>query len=224
MKTYYLGVLVLCWIMLLHQWSGGCRICQPYHIGTGGIGRKTRRQLHCKPDNRICPTCRPVHRSFDGSPASGNGILMRTVPLMIQPPTRFMSIQFPGLHGHPDGAECGGIGDTGLKVRYITVKRSEASIRIEELKHYIQGLPIPSWVKWFLYMPLDRALDQVEKGHSKPAINQMKTFIKSVEVFLDRFHLITHGQARYMTAEARVIINLIPGKVIIRRIFTFLLW
>ncbi len=98
--------------------------------------------------------------------------------------------------------------DTEVRLRYITVKESDAHIRIEALKQYIHRLPIPAWSKWFLTMPLDRALDQLEKGHGKPAIIQMKVFIGSVEL-LDRFHIVTHAQSNYMIGEARVIIDLI---------------
>ena len=70
--------------------------------------------------------------------------------------------------------------DTEFKLRYIMVKESDAHIRIEALKQYIHKL-LSTWSKWFLTMPLDRALDQLENGHGKPAINQMKVFISSVD-------------------------------------------
>ena len=53
--------------------------------------------------------------------------------------------------------------DTEVKLRYITVKESDAHIRIEALKQYIHRLPIPVWSKWFLTMPLDRALTSWRK-------------------------------------------------------------
>ena len=93
-----------------------------------------------------------------------------------------MSIQCPGIYTVTLQVKNAVGSDTEVKLRYITVKESDAQIRIEALKQYIHWLPYPAWSKWFLTMPLDRALDQLEKGHGKPAIIQMKVFIGSVEL------------------------------------------
>lgn len=100
--------------------------------------------------------------------------------------------------------------DTEIKLNYIHVQEPDPAVRIEALKGYIQELPIPRWAQWFLIAPLDRALNQLEKGHSRPAINQMNVFINFVDL-LKRFGTISPGQAAYMRGEARAIIDLIEG-------------
>ncbi len=103
--------------------------------------------------------------------------------------------------------------DTELKPGYITVQESDPAARIHALKRYIQDLPISSWAhwsQWFLIAPLDRALDQLKKGHAKPAINQMNVFMNFVDL-LHSFGVFTDEQASYMTGEATAIIGLIKG-------------
>ncbi|HPA08584.1 MAG TPA: PKD domain-containing protein [Methanoregulaceae archaeon] len=98
--------------------------------------------------------------------------------------------------------------DTEIKLDYITVLEPDPMVRIEALKQYIQGSPIPGWAQWFLIKPLDRALDQLEKGNMKPASNQMRSFVNFVEL-LHGFGVITDEQAAYMNSEAMAIIDLI---------------
>ena len=98
--------------------------------------------------------------------------------------------------------------DTEIKPDYITVLEPDPMVRIEALKQYIEGSPIPGWAQWFLIKPLDRALDQLEKGNMKPASNQMRSFVNFVEL-LHGFGVITDEQAAYMNSEAMAIIDLI---------------
>jgi PKD repeat protein len=100
--------------------------------------------------------------------------------------------------------------DTEIKLDYITVLEPDPMVRIEALKQYIQGSPIPGWAQWFLIRPLDRALDQIGKGHTTAASNQLRSFVNFVEL-LNGFGVITDEQAVYMTSEATAIIDLIGG-------------
>jgi PKD repeat protein len=98
--------------------------------------------------------------------------------------------------------------DAEVKLAYITVKERDAGVRIEALEQYIQGLPVSNWAKWYLTNPLDNALKQLKKGKGPLAVNQMKVFIKQVEL-LHRFRILTAKQAGYMVSEAKMIIDLI---------------
>ncbi len=101
--------------------------------------------------------------------------------------------------------------DTLVRTGYITVLRAGAPDRIRSLKEYVSALPGPGWTQWFLTSPLDRSLDQLEKGHAKPAISQMETFVRFVDM-LDRFGIITPSQVRYMKNEAAQIIGSIQAE------------
>jgi PKD repeat protein len=98
--------------------------------------------------------------------------------------------------------------DTEVKSGYITVQEPDPSLRILALKEYIQDLPIQFWTKWFLTMSLDRALDQLEKGHERPAINQLDLFLQTVDL-MERARFISRSQAAYMREEANAIVDLI---------------
>ncbi len=100
--------------------------------------------------------------------------------------------------------------DTEPRPGYITVLEPDPAIRIESLKEYIRDLQLSSWAEWLLVRPLDRALDQLAKGHATPATNQMGSFINFVDL-LHGFHVITDEQVAFMTSEAMAIIDLIGG-------------
>lgn len=124
-------------------------------------------------------------------------------------PVRIYSL--PGIYSVSLTVRNAGGSDTEFKPGYITVQESDPAARIHALKRYIQDLPVSSWAhwsQWFLIAPLDRALEQLKKGHAKPAINQMKVFMNFVDL-LHRFGVFTDEQASYMTGEATAIIGLI---------------
>jgi PKD repeat protein len=97
--------------------------------------------------------------------------------------------------------------DNEIKPGYITVQEPDPILRIQKLKGYIQELPIQFWTKWFLTMPLDRALDQLEKGHERPVVNQLNLFLTTVDL-MERARFISHSQAVYMIGEGEQIIDL----------------
>jgi PKD repeat protein len=114
----------------------------------------------------------------------------------------------PGIYTVSLTVRNAGGSDAEVKLGYITVRESDAGFRIQALKQYIQKLHISPWAKWFLTLSLDRALDQLEKGHEKPAINQMKVFIQFVEL-QERFRILTRSEAGYMIRETRTIFGLL---------------
>jgi PKD repeat protein len=98
--------------------------------------------------------------------------------------------------------------DTLTRPHYIVVLEPDPAARIEDLRDYIEGLPIPRWAEWFLISPLERALDQLDRGHDRQAINQMRVFLQFVN-HLHRFHVLTDEQAGYLIEEATEIIGML---------------
>jgi PKD repeat protein len=131
-----------------------------------------------------------------------DGILDDTIPNPVH------TYGLPGMYSvnltvrNPEGS------DTEIKLGYITVREPDPRLRIQELKEYIQELPTPFWTKWFLARPLERALDQLEKGHDHPAITQLNLFMGTVDLMV-RAGFVSHNQAVYMIDEAEEIIALI---------------
>jgi PKD repeat protein len=212
MKTSYLTILALCGAMLLI--SGAVAADSATSLTISGTVISAEEPVADFTANQTIGYAPLVIRFTDtstGSPGSwewdfdADGTIDAAVP----DPVQVYSV--PGVYTVTLTVRNAGGSDTEVKLHYITVKQSTARAKIEALKQYIHLLPIPRWSQWFLTMPLDRAVDQLEKGHNKPAVNQMKVFIQFVEL-LDRFHVITHSQAGYMTSEAQAIIDLIPAK------------
>ena len=145
-----------------------------------------------------------------GSPAEwqwdfeNDGIVDATVP---NPLHIFV---LPGHYDVSMTVRNSGGSDPEIKMGYITVEEPDPAVRIQHLDEKIQDLHSAEWTRWLLTSRLERASGHLEKGRTRQAINQMKTFVQVVEL-LHGFHMLTDEQATYMINEATAILGLIRG-------------